>query len=44
MMIRILPTTLLQIFFEIILNSQVITKSIIDTDNNFSKNTQAFMG
>ena len=34
MLIRTLPTTLLQIFCKIILNSQVIIKSIIDPDNN----------
>ena len=34
MLIRTSPTTLLQIFCKIILNSQVIVKSIIDPDNN----------
>ena len=35
MFIRTLPTTLLQILREIILNSLVIVKSIIDLDDNF---------
>ena len=35
MLIRTLPTTLLQIFCNISCNSKVIVKSIIDPDNNF---------
>ena len=32
---RTLPTTLFQIFFEIILNFEVIVKSMTDPDNNY---------
>ena len=39
MSIRILSTTLLQIFCVIILNFIVIVKSIIDPDNNFQRNS-----
>ena len=42
MLIRILPTTPLQIFCKIILNSQVIVKSIIGPDDNFSRNSRAY--
>ena len=38
MLIRTLPTSLLQIFCKIILNSKVIVKSIIDPDDNFCNN------
>ena len=34
MLVRILPTTLLQLFCKIILNFQVIVKSILNPDNN----------
>ena len=37
MFIRILPTTLLEIFSEKILNLQVMVKIIKDPDDNFSK-------
>ena len=37
MSIRILPTTLLQIVYKIILNFRVFVKSIIDPDNNFMR-------
>ena len=37
MSIRTLPTTLLQIFYKIILYFQVIVKSVICPDNNFSR-------
>ena len=37
MFIRTLPTSLLQIFGKITLNTKVIVKSIIDPDVNFSK-------
>ena len=37
MLIRTLSTTLLEIFFEIILNFQVIVKSIKDPEDNFKK-------
>ena len=33
MLIKRVPTTLLQIFCEIMFNSKVMTKSIIDTDS-----------
>ena len=39
MSIRILSTTLFQIFCKIILNFKVIVKSIIDTDDNFQRNS-----
>ena len=39
MLIRIVPTTLLQIFRKTILNYKDIVKSIIDPDDNFSKNS-----
>ena len=39
MLIRTLSTTLLQIFCKIILNSEVIVKSIIDPDDNFLRNS-----
>ena len=35
MLFRTLPTTLLQIFSKIILNSKVSVKSILDPDDNF---------
>ena len=35
MLIRILPTTLLQIFCKIILYSKVINKNMVHPDNNF---------
>ena len=38
MLIRILATTLLQIFCKIILILKVITKSIIDADDNIWRN------
>ena len=37
MLIRRVPTTLLQIFRKIMFNSKVMTKSIIDTDSNFDE-------
>ena len=40
MFIRILPTTLLQIFFENLLNFQVIFKSITIADNTFLGNSE----
>ena len=39
MSIRILSTTLFQIFCKIILNFKVIVKSIIDPDGNFQEGT-----
>ena len=43
-LIRTLATTPLQIFFKIILDTEVIIKSMIDPDDNFaSKNSQAWM-
>ena len=44
MLIRTLPTTLLQIFCKIILNSKVIVKSIIDPDDNSWMNSLSFNG
>ena len=44
MSIRILLTTLFQIFRKIILNFKVIVKSIIDPDDNFQRNSLALMG
>ena len=41
---RTLPTTLLQTFCKIILNSKVIIKSIIDPDDNFSRNSRDLLG
>ena len=37
MLIRTLPTTLLQIFCNIILNSKVIDENILDPDDNFER-------
>ena len=39
MLFRTLPTTLLQIFCKIILNTQVIVKNVIDPNYNFSRNS-----
>ena len=39
MSIRILSTTLFQIFCKLILNFIVIVKSIIDPDNNFQRHS-----
>ena len=44
MLIRTLPTTFLQIFSKIILNSKVSVKSILDPDDNFWRNAQVLMG
>ena len=41
--IRTLPTTLIRIFCEIIFDSKVIVKSIIDADDNFCRSSQALM-
>ena len=43
-LIRILPTTLLQIFHKIIPNSKVIVQSIINPDNNFWMKSQVVIG
>ena len=39
MSIRILSTTIFQIFCKIILNFKVIVKGIIDPDDNFQRNS-----
>ena len=39
MLIRTLPSTLLQIFYEIIINFQVIAKSIIGPDDKFKSHS-----
>ena len=39
MSIRILSTTLFQIFRKIILNFKVIVESIMDPDDNFQRNS-----
>ena len=47
MFIRILPTALVQIFCDIILNSKVLVKSMLDPDDNFCSNSyeyKALMG
>ena len=44
MLIRTLPTTLLQIFCKIIPNSKVIVKSIIAPDNNFPNEALSING
>ena len=44
LLIRTLPTTLLQIFCKISCNSKVIVKSIIDPDDNFQRMSKALMG
>ena len=43
MLIRTLPTSLLQIFCEAILNFQVIVKSVKDPCDNFKSNSHAKM-
>ena len=43
MLIKTLPTTLHQIFCKIILNSEVIVKSIKDPDDNVKRNSQAWI-
>ena len=40
MLIRASPTTLLQIFYKIILNSQVVINYDIDTHDKFLRNLQ----
>ena len=44
MLIRILPTTLLQIFFNIIFISKTIDKSIFDPDDNILKYSYKYRG
>ena len=44
MLIRTLPTTLLQIFLKRILDNQVIVKNTMDPDDNFSQNYEVSMG
>ena len=44
MLIRPLPTALLQISCKISLNSKVIVKNTIDPDNHFLRNSKALMG
>ena len=44
MLFRTLPTTLLQIFCKIILNSKVIVKRIFDPDDTFWRNSLVLMG
>ena len=41
---RTIPTTLLQIFCKIILNSKVIVKSIVVPDGNWKWNSEVLMG
>ena len=38
------PTTLLQIFCEIILNSHIIVKSVLDPDDNFTRSIYGLTG
>ena len=44
MLIRTIPTTLLQIFSKISFNSKVIVKTIIGPDDNFQRISYALMG
>ena len=44
MLIRTLPTTLLQIFCKIILNSKIIVQSILDPDDNSWMNSLSING
>ena len=44
MLSRTLPATLLQIYFEVFLNSKVIVNSIGDPDNNFKSNSISING
>ena len=44
LLIRTQPTNLLEIYFEFIIYSKVIIKSVINADNNFQIEVQAILG